>query len=114
MFFAVSDVAGQFSLYGLGPPAPLLLSAPYDQFFQLDYEPIVHDSAGFAANADPDTGITIGPVWESARQYRIGHSTTALQPLCDNHFHPYPDGFQAAYRSGRVLEYVKAGALDGN
>lgn len=53
--FVVADVAGQFSLYGLGPPAPVLLAAPYDQFFQRDYDRIVQDAAGFAAYADPDT-----------------------------------------------------------
>jgi hypothetical protein len=53
--FVVADVAGQFSLYGLGPPPPVLLSAPYDQFFLRDYDRIVHDAAGFAAYADRDT-----------------------------------------------------------
>lgn len=64
--FIVSDVAGQFSIYALGPPQPLLLSAPYDQFFSRDYDPMVHDAAGFAAYADPDTGVVVAPVWQGA------------------------------------------------
>jgi hypothetical protein len=31
------------------------------------------------------------------------------QPLCDNQFRPYLEGFQEAYRAGQVLEYVRAG-----
>jgi hypothetical protein len=34
---AVTDVAGQWSLYGHGEPDHLLLAAPYDQFFDRDY-----------------------------------------------------------------------------
>jgi hypothetical protein len=107
----VADVAGQFSLYALGPPPPLLLSAPYDQFFSRDYDPIVHDAAGFAAYADPDTGVVVAPVWQAARQYAVSQAPTLQQPLCDNHFRPYPESFQAAYRAGRVFEYVKSGAM---
>jgi hypothetical protein len=106
----VTDVAGQLSLYALGFPTPLLLSAPHDQFFSRDYDPIAHDTAGFAAYTDPDTGAVIGPVWQAARQYGAAHEQALQQLLCDNHFRPYPDGFQAAYRAGRVLEYVKSGA----
>jgi hypothetical protein len=43
--FAVADVAGQFSLYGAGPAEPLLLAAPYDQFFKKDYDPIMQVNA---------------------------------------------------------------------
>jgi hypothetical protein len=39
--FAIADMAGQFSLYGAGPPVTMLLAAPYDQFFKKDYDPIM-------------------------------------------------------------------------
>lgn len=107
--FVVADVAGQFSIYALGPPPPLLLAAPYDQFFSRDYDPITHDTAGFAAYADPNTGVVVAPVWQAARQYAVGWAPALQQALCDNHFRPYPEGFQLAYRTGRVLDYVRAG-----
>lgn len=75
-----------------------------------DYDPIVHDAAGFAAYTDPNTGVVIAPVWQAARQYAVTHQTALQQPLCDNHFRPYPEDFQAAYRSGQVLTYVRSGA----
>lgn len=53
-------------------------------------------------------GVVVAPVWQVARQHAV--SSLQQQPLCDNFFDPYPDGFQAAYRAGRVLEYVSAGA----
>lgn len=112
--FAVSDVAGQFSLYSQGPPPPLILAAPYDQFFSRDYDPIVHDASGFAAYADPDTGVVVAPVWQAARQYAVESGPTLQQPLCDNHFRPYSEGFQAAYRAGRMFDYVNAGTLAPN
>lgn len=95
----MADVAGQFSIYAMGPPTPLLLSAPYDQFFKKDYDAIMHDEAGFAAFLEP----AAVPTYHLAR----------LQPLCDNQFRPYPEDFQEAYRAGRVLEYVKAGGMGG-
>lgn len=88
-------MAGQFSLYAVGSPTPLLLSAPYDQFFKKDYDPIMHDEAGFAAFTDP-AGV---PTYHLKGQ----------QPLCDNQFMPYPDDFQAAYKEGRVYDFVKSG-----
>jgi hypothetical protein len=108
----VTDVAGQLSLYSLGSPTSLLLSAPHDQFFSRDYDPIVHDMAGFAAYTDPDTGAVIGPVWQGSRRCGVAQEPGLQQLLCDNHFRPYPEGFQAAYRAGQVLEYVKSGAVD--
>lgn len=60
-----------------------------------DYDAIIHDEAGYAAYVDP-------PV-VSTYQARLE------QPLCDNQFTPYSDGFQLAYRTGNVLDYVKAG-----
>jgi hypothetical protein len=53
-------------------------------------------------------GVVVAPVWQVPRQHAV--SSLQQQPLCDNFFDPYPDGFQAAYRAGRVLEYVSAGA----
>jgi hypothetical protein len=49
--FAVADVAGQFSLYGAGLAEPLLLAAPYDQFFKKDYDPIMQVNARGIWNA---------------------------------------------------------------
>lgn len=94
--FCLADVAGQFSYYAVGSPTPLLLSAPYDQFFKKDYDPIMHDEAGFAAFAD--LGV------------RCYHMQGAL-PLCDNRFMPYAEDFQEACMEGRVLEFVKSGTL---
>lgn len=41
----VSDVAGQFHLYGVGT-AELMAYARYDQFLSSDYRPICNDGAG--------------------------------------------------------------------
>jgi hypothetical protein len=60
-----------------------------------DYDAIIHDEAGYAAYVDPP----VVPTYQARLE----------QPLCDNQFAPYPDGFQLAYRTGGVLEYVKAG-----
>eukprot|EP00879_Flechtneria_rotunda_P018580 GHRR01019496.1.p1 GENE.GHRR01019496.1~~GHRR01019496.1.p1 ORF type:complete len:368 (+),score=107.75 GHRR01019496.1:129-1232(+) len=96
--FCVSDVAGQFSVYALGPPTPLLLSAPYDQFFIKDYEPTVQDHQTVWDSADQEVGAAPGvPV------------LPGQQLLCDHQFQPYDDGFQEAYKSGRVYDFVKAG-----
>eukprot|EP00878_Enallax_costatus_P032455 GHUV01035666.1.p1 GENE.GHUV01035666.1~~GHUV01035666.1.p1 ORF type:complete len:162 (+),score=14.50 GHUV01035666.1:822-1307(+) len=92
----IADVAGQFSYYAVGSPTPLLLSGPHDQFFKKDYDPIMHDEAGFAAYMDPPV-----PCYHLKGQ----------QPLCDNQFMPYADEFQLAYREGRVLEFVRSGGL---
>lgn len=93
----------QFSYYSLGPPPPLLLAAPYDQFLLRDFDPLTHDEAGFAAYVDPSTGVVVAPVWQSVLGQQL------QQPMTDGHLQPYPDCFQAAYRAGRVFEYVRAG-----
>lgn len=112
--FVVSDVAGQFSLYALGPPTLLLLSAPYDQFFLHEYhaEAFALDSAGFAMLVNPETRVILAPWWQVARQFAVLGGALVLLPLADNLFTPYPETFQAAYRAGRVLEYVKAGMVE--
>jgi hypothetical protein len=97
----------QFSFFSLGPPPPLLLAAPYDQFLARDFAPITHCAAGFAAYVDPSTGVTLAPVWQAAVD---GAAQQRKQLLCDVHMKPYPEGFQDAYRAGRVLEFVRAGA----
>jgi hypothetical protein len=110
----------QFSYYALGPPPPLLLAAPYDQFLSRDADQITTDEAGFAAYVDARTGLTLGPVWQPGAALLPGQErpgpdeqqqrhAPAQQLLCDARMQPYSAAFQEAYRAGRVLQYVASG-----
>lgn len=45
----LSDVTGQFSLYG---PSQKLSKSPYDQFFLLDYDPVFQNEDGEVVDAE--------------------------------------------------------------
>eukprot|EP00884_Botryococcus_braunii_P018016 jgi/Botrbrau1/4899/Bobra.118_1s0013.1 len=83
---AVSDVAGQFHLYGLGS-AELMAYARYDQFFSSDYRPVQNDGNGRVL--DEETGTE-------------AHIRSDRDVLVDFLGDPYPQAYQQAFRERRV------------
>lgn len=87
----VSDVAGQFSLYGMGTPDPGLLRAPYDQFLNQDYSELIRDQAQNVL----DLATQLPP-----------HLLHDRQALCDFLMNPYDEGVQTGYKKGNMSAYV--------
>jgi hypothetical protein len=96
----VTDVAGQVSLYGLGPPGQLLLAAPWDQFFARDFKKLGQDMAGHVVDLD----LQVAP-----------HLLYGQQLVVDALEEPYTDAIQAGWKAGRLFEVMQAlGQLRGS
>ena len=98
----VSDLAGQFSIFGTGDSVRLLRTK-YEQFFQTEF--ISDDFLGRSEGGhliDLATGALLNDVYRR-------------NLLCDAMGDPYPDPYQSAFQSGQVakcLPTADAGMMD--
>jgi len=81
--------------FRLGPRCELTYRAPYDQFLNTDYEPLLRDVHGNVVSA-----ATQNPA----------HIATGRELLTDATGSPYPLPFQDAYRNGTLLQVSEAEA----
>ena len=86
--FLVSDVAGQFHLYGIGKPCALASRAPYDQFLSNESNQLIFDGRGNAMDASTQLPA---------------HVVTGQELLSDAMGSMYQPTLVAAYRDQRVL-----------
>ena len=87
--FVVSDVAGQFHLYGIGTQCPLACRAPYDQFLTSETNQLVIDVRGNVLDADTDLPAFL---------------LSGREALADGNLIPYSEAFQRAFGTRRLLE----------
>ena len=81
MGIIVSDVAGQFHLYGLDAPEGTIRKMPYDQFFLYDYDNVIMD-----INGDPVDMESSDPQHIHRSRYSQ-ISPSAGHPLCAAQIH---------------------------
>ena len=98
----VSDLSGQFSVFGTGE-STRLLRAKYEQFFQTEF-------VGEDSLARSEGGHLI-----AIASGALLHEAYPRNLLCDAMGDPYPDPYQSAYQSGQVaacLPSADAGMAD--